>query len=179
MRRWRRPVGLLLLTMLAAGRGAAQSAGPAAGEWRYYGGDAASRKYSPLTQIAAENVGRLAVAWQWTSADDAVVAANPTSRPGAYQDTPLMANGVLYTVTSLGQVAALDPGIGVARWVFDPGSWKTGRPGNLGFVHRGLAYWTDGKRSGCCSAPAMRTCWPSTPRPARSIPRSATPDGSI
>ncbi len=57
-----------------------------------------------------------------------------------------MANGVLYTVTSLGQVAALDPGTGVARWVFDPGSWKSGRPGNLGFVHRGLAYWTDGTK---------------------------------
>ena len=86
------------------------------------------------------------MAWQWTSVDDAVVAANPTARPGAYQDTPLMANGVLYTVTSLGQVAALDPGTGVARWVFDPGSWKSGRPGNLGFVHRGLAYWTDGTK---------------------------------
>ena len=30
--------------------------------------------------------------------------------------------------------------------MFDPGSWKTGRPGNLGFVHRGLAYWTDGSK---------------------------------
>jgi quinoprotein glucose dehydrogenase len=78
--------------------------------------------------------------------DDAVVAANPTSRPGAYQDTPLMANGALYTVTSLGQVASLDPATGVARWVLDPGSWKAGRPGNLGFVHRGLAYWSDGSR---------------------------------
>ncbi len=87
------------------------------------------------------------MAWQWTSVDDAVVAANPTARPGAYQDTPLMADGVLYTVTSLGQIAALDPGTGVARWVFDPGSWKTGRPGNLGFVHRGLAYWTDGAKA--------------------------------
>ena len=133
--------------MLAVAHGAAQSPPRVpAGEWRYYGGDAGSRKYSPLDQIAAANVDRLRVAWQWTSVDDAVVAANPTSRPGAYQDTPLMANGVLYTVTSLGQVAALDPGTGVARWVFDPGSWKSGRPGNLGFVHRGLAYWTDGTK---------------------------------
>ena len=89
-----------------------------------------------------------------------------------------MANGVLYTVTSLGQVAALDPGTGAARWVFDPGSWKSGRPGNLGFVHRGLAYWTDGTRSGCCWAPAMRTCWPIDARTGGSIPGSATPAAS-
>ncbi|MBL8138946.1 MAG: pyrroloquinoline quinone-dependent dehydrogenase [Acidobacteria bacterium] len=120
---------------------------PSAIDWRYYGGDAGSRKYSAAAEIAAGNVSRLAVAWQWPSIDNAVVDANPTARPGAYQDTPLMANGMLYTVTSLGQIAALDPATGRARWTFDPGSWKTGRPGNLGFVHRGLAYWSDGPRA--------------------------------
>ena len=120
---------------------------PSAIDWRYYGGDAGSRKYSAAAEIAAGNVSRLAVAWQWPSIDNAVVDANPTARPGAYQDTPLMANGMLYTVTSLGQIAALDPATGRARWTFDPGSWKTGRPGNLGFVPRGLAYWSDGPRA--------------------------------
>ncbi len=61
-----------------------------------------------------------------------------------YHDTPLMVRGVLYTVTSLGQIAAIDPATGQTRWIFDPESWKNGRPGNLGFVHRGLAYWSDG-----------------------------------
>lgn len=140
MRPWRLAVaaGVVCSAIVAA-------QAPPAIEWRYYGGDAGSRKYSPAAQIAAENVSRLAVAWQWPSIDNAVVDANPTARPGAYQDTPLMARGVLYTVTSLGQIAALDPATGRARWTFDPGSWKTGRPGNLGFVHRGLAYWTDGR----------------------------------
>ena len=133
-----------LAAALSGAVGIAQT--PAPIEWRYYGGDAGSRKYSPAAQIAAANVSRLGVAWQWPSIDNAVVEANPTARPGAYQDTPLMARGVLYTVTSLGQIAALDPATGRARWTFDPGSWKTGRPGNLGFVHRGLAYWTDGRR---------------------------------
>src|SRR5262249_9460020 len=32
-------------------------------------------------------------------------------------------------------------------WVFDPEAYKAGRPTNLGFVHRGVAYWTDGKLS--------------------------------
>ena len=133
-----------LVAVLSGAVGIAQT--PAAIEWRYYGGDAGSRKYSAAAQVTPENVSRLAVAWQWPSIDNAVVEANPTARPGAYQDTPLMASGVLYTVTSLGQIAALDPATGRARWTFDPGSWKTGRPGNLGFVHRGLAYWTDGRR---------------------------------
>jgi quinoprotein glucose dehydrogenase len=144
-RTWMLGFVLALTAALHAGQARPERPEPA-GEWRYYGGDAGSRKYSALAQIAADNVSSLQVAWQWTSADDAVVAANPTSRPGAYQDTPLMANGVLYTVTSLGQVAALDPATGAARWLFDPGSWKAGRPGNLGFVHRGLAYWTDGAK---------------------------------
>ncbi len=132
---------------LALAHGHAQTTAPAAsGEWRHYGGDAGARKYSPLAQIAKDTLPRLTVAWQWPSVDNAVVAANPTSRPGGYQDTPLMANGVLYTVTSLGQIAAIDPGTGASVWTFDPGSWKEGRPGNLGFVHRGMAYWTDGTR---------------------------------
>ncbi len=132
---------------LALAQGHAQTTAPMApGEWRHYGGDAGARKYSPLAQISKDTLPRLAVAWQWASPDNAVVAANPTSRPGGYQDTPLMAKGVLYTVTSLGQIAAIDPGTGVSVWTFDPGSWKEGRPGNLGFVHRGMAYWTDGTR---------------------------------
>jgi quinoprotein glucose dehydrogenase len=121
------------------------SDGGARGEWTHYGGNAASHKYSPLDQINKNTIGKLAVAWRWASPDNAVVEANPTARPGGYADTPLMVKGVLYTVTSLGQIAAINPGTGQTIWTLDPGNWKTGRPGNLGYVHRGLAYWTDGK----------------------------------
>ena len=113
-------------------------------EWTHYSGNAASHKYSPLDQINKDNIGKLTVAWRWTSPDNAVIDANPTARPGGYADTPLMVKGVLYTVTSLGQIAAINPATGQTIWNFDPASWKT-RPGNLGYVHRGLAYWTDGK----------------------------------
>ena len=115
------------------------------GEWTHYGGNAASHKYSPLDQINKNTIGRLKVAWRWKSPDNALVEANPMARPGGYADTPLMVRGVLYTVTSLGQIAAVNPSTGESIWVFDPGSWKGGRPGNLGYVHRGLAYWSDGK----------------------------------
>ena len=43
--------------------------GAADGEWRSYGGDAGSTKYSPLDQIDAGNFGDLQIAWRWQSAD--------------------------------------------------------------------------------------------------------------
>jgi quinoprotein glucose dehydrogenase len=109
-------------------------------EWTHYGGNAASQKYSPLDQINKDTIGKLAIAWRWASPDNPVVEANPMARPGGYADTPLMVKGVLYTVTSLGQIAAINPATGQSIWVVDPGNWKTGRPGNLGYVHRGLSY---------------------------------------
>ena len=114
-------------------------------EWTHYSGNAASHKYSPLDQINKDNIGKLQVAWRWSSPDNAVVEANPTARPGGYADTPLMVKGVLYTVTSLGQVAAINPASGQTLWSLDPGNWKAGRPGNLGYVHRGITFWSDGK----------------------------------
>ena len=86
-------------------------------EWRFYGGDAGSSKYSPLDQINAANVEQPArVAWRWSSPDNAIAAANPQAQPGAYEDTPLMVNGVLYTITGLGIIAAIDPGTGKTLW---------------------------------------------------------------
>ncbi len=133
---------LVLSTSLLAQSGTVRTPGTL-GEWTHYGGNAASHKYSPLDQINKDNVGKLTVAWRWASPDNAVVAANPLARPGGYADTPLMVKGVLYTVTSLGQIAAINPATGQSIWTLDPGNWKTGRPGNLGYVHRGLAYWSD------------------------------------
>lgn len=39
------------------------------GEWRSYGGDLGSTKYSPLDQINRENFARLKIAWRWKSID--------------------------------------------------------------------------------------------------------------
>jgi quinoprotein glucose dehydrogenase len=127
----------------AGTQGTVGTVGTLVGEWSHYGGNAASQKYSPLDQINKDNVGKLKIAWRWASPDNAVVEANPMSRPGMYHDTPLMVKGVLYTVTSLGQIAAINPATGASIWVFDPANWRAGRPGNLGFVHRGISYWSE------------------------------------
>ncbi len=120
--------------------------GVAVGEWRYYGGDAGSTKYAPLDQINRDNVGQLKIAWSWDSPDLPLQKANRQLSTFAYENTPLMVAGTLYTSTSLAQAAAIDGQTGRTLWVFDPESYKVGRPTNLGFVHRGVAYWTDGSQ---------------------------------
>jgi quinoprotein glucose dehydrogenase len=115
----------------------------ASNEWRFYGADAGSTKYSTLNQIRAGNASRLRVAWRWTSPDNEIARASQV-QPGSYEDTPLVVNGVMYTFTGLGIIAAINPGTGATIWQLDLETWKLGRPTNLGFLHRGLAYWTDG-----------------------------------
>jgi quinoprotein glucose dehydrogenase len=117
------------------------------GEWPAYAGSYAASRYSPLTQIDASNAKNLHVAWRWKSPDMAVRAADPTIGPSfANESTPLMVGGVLYTPTSLSQVAAIDAATGETKWVYDPKIYQNGlgMPANLGWLHRGVAYWRKG-----------------------------------
>lgn len=115
-------------------------------EWRSYGADVAGSKYASINQIHAGNADQLEVAWRWSSIDEPILAENSdwlwTWR---YEATPIMIDGVLYTSTSLSQVAALDAATGNKLWSFDPGKWTLGSPPNNGFLHRGVAYWDDGE----------------------------------
>jgi quinoprotein glucose dehydrogenase len=52
---------------------------------------------------------------------------------------------VLYVSTSASQVAAIDAASGRTLWVHDPRIWMHGTPANFGYVHRGVAHWTDGR----------------------------------
>jgi quinoprotein glucose dehydrogenase len=137
---------LLASAFVAAGAGLrAQRAAPS-GSWLTWGGDSAFTRYSPLALITKDNVGDLQVLWRWRAADRDIQASNPLWRSGRNEDTPLMVNGTLYTVTGLGLIAALDPATGETRWVYDPQGYKIGGSGSVYFVQRGLAYWTDGKQ---------------------------------
>jgi quinoprotein glucose dehydrogenase len=114
------------------------------GTWLTWGADSTFTRYSPLTMIGKENVRDLQVAWRWRSADRDLQTSNPLWRAGRNEETPLMVNGTLYTITGLGLVAAIDPATGETRWVYDPESYKVGGSGSVYFVQRGVAYWTDG-----------------------------------
>lgn len=125
--------------LLAVLPGLAAAAAPAVAsdtDWASYGSDAASTKYAPLEQVHAGNVQRLAAAWSWASPDNALGMF-----PGPFKSTPIKVGDTLYVSTSLGHVAAIDAVTGRQRWAFDTGSWQSGKPANLGFNHRGVAYW--------------------------------------
>lgn len=124
--------------------------GPVAGsdvsvEWPVYGGDQAGTKFSPLSQINRDNVHTLRVAWEWKTGD----APNEQfgTRPGMFENTPLMIGGVLYVTTPYNRVVALHAETGAEIWSYDPRSIEDGQPPNgTGYVHRGLAAWRDGGR---------------------------------
>ena len=108
-------------------------------EWRYYGGDAGSTKYSPLDQINKDNVKDLRVAWRWK-------ADNFGPQPDFnWQTTPLMVGGVLYTTAGRRRdVVAIDGANGETLWMwrYDEGVRGQAAPRQN---NRGVAYWTDGK----------------------------------
>src|SRR2546425_5492633 len=85
-----------LLVLLGAvftasnGRLSGQSAGQMV-EWRTYGGDLASTRYSPLAQITPANFNKLEVAWRFKT--DAL-GPRPEFN---FQSTPLMIGGGLFT----------------------------------------------------------------------------------
>ena len=138
----RLPAAILLAALTAAP--AIAQHGAVGGEWREYGGDAGGTKYAPLGQMNRGNVDDLEVRWRWASPDNPLVEPETGRTIVAFEATPLMKGGVLYTSTSFSQAAAIDAETGEQIWVYDPKSYLSGRPPNNGFLHRGLAWWTDG-----------------------------------
>ncbi|MEX0964974.1 MAG: pyrroloquinoline quinone-dependent dehydrogenase [Pseudohongiellaceae bacterium] len=120
-----------------------------AADWPSYGGDNGSSKYSVLAQIDADNVDRLQIAWVWNSVDNATVAnnianGNAQAVPAGYKATPIVVGATMYVPTSFGRITALDAVSGAEKWVFDTRAWEAGRPTNLGYNTRGVAYWEEG-----------------------------------
>src|SRR5688572_12111713 len=116
---------------------------PIAGQqWPHYAADQAASHYSPLDQVTPANVGKLAIAWEWKPNEK--ILPQFGTRPGAFQNTPLMIDNVLYLSTPYNQVAALDATTGKEIWRYDPKAYEDGQPPNgQGFAHRGVAAWRD------------------------------------
>jgi quinoprotein glucose dehydrogenase len=130
--------GALVLTALAILPILAQH-GTKAGDWKAYGGDEGSTRYSPLDQINGDNIKDLRVAWVWKS--DSLIP-NPQA---ASETTPIMVNGVLYfSMDQKRFIVAADAASGETIWVYRPneGARFDAAPRK---VHRGVSYWTDGK----------------------------------
>ena len=113
---------------------------PPPGEWRTYGADLASTRYSPLDQITEKNFGTLEVAWR-------LKTDNLGPRPEFnFQSTPLMVGGVLYTTAGSRRAAvALDAATGEMKWMHSLDEGKRGEEAPRQLSGRGLAYWSDGR----------------------------------
>jgi quinoprotein glucose dehydrogenase len=114
---------------------APQSSPP--GEWRTYGGDLSSTRYSPLDQITGDNFNRLKVAWRFRTE-----SLGP--RPDfLYQTTPIMARGVVYaTAGTRRSVVALDAATGELLWMHREDESVRGTNAPRQGAGRGLAYWS-------------------------------------
>jgi quinoprotein glucose dehydrogenase len=116
--------------------------GTLAQQWPHYAADQAASHYSPLEQVTPANVAQLGIAWEWKPNEK--VLPQFGTRPGAFQNTPLMIDNVLYLSTPYNQVAALDATTGKELWRYDPKAYEDGQPPNgQGFAHRGVAAWKD------------------------------------
>ncbi|MDE0827605.1 MAG: hypothetical protein OSB03_00215, partial [Vicinamibacterales bacterium] len=161
-------VGVVVL--LATSNVRAQQGAPADGEWRTFGGDLGSTKYSPLAQITADNFEQLEVKWRWLSPDGMlstttpgggewsapireVVTALNAEDPNRWRDsnaphyrnfkpTPIMADGMLYVNTPLSIGAGIDARTGETRWIYNPKSYEEGTTTmSLTWSQRGVGYW--------------------------------------
>ena len=109
-------------------------------EWRTYGGDLASTRYSPLDQITPANFNKLEVAWRFKT--DAL-GPRPEFN---FQSTPLMVGGVLFsTAGSRRAVVALDATTGEMLWMHSENEGARGEAAPRRLSGRGLAYWSDGR----------------------------------
>lgn len=106
------------------------------GDWRYYGSDAASTKYSPLDQIMRDNAAKLHIAWTWKAQN-----FGPRADPN-WEVTPLAVNGILYfTAGTRRDTVAVDGATGETLWMY---RFDEGARGEYAvrFNNRGVAYWS-------------------------------------
>src|ERR1700733_7897251 len=89
---------------------AIKNAGKTGEEWLTNGLNPGETRYSPLKQLDASNIGRLGLAWSY----------DVGTGGGTQESTPLVSNGVMYSVTNWSIVFALDARTGKEKWRWDP-----------------------------------------------------------
>ena len=95
--------------------------------WLTYSGNMMSQRYSPLDQITPQNVKNLELKW--------VFQARSLEK---FEATPLVVDGIMYTVQAPNDVVALDPVTGRVFWMYSYAPSPLSRP-CCGRVNRGVA----------------------------------------
>src|SRR5437667_2784113 len=125
---------VLLLIFVAAGSLQAQvsfdrilRANQEPHNWLTYSGNYNGQRYSPLSQVTPENVKNLELQW--------IFQARSLEK---FEATPLVVDGVMYTVQAPNDVVALDAATGRIFWTYSYAPSPQARP-CCGRVNRGLA----------------------------------------
>lgn len=95
--------------------------------WLTYSGNYMSQRHSPLVQITPQNVKNLEQQW--------VFQARSLEK---FEATPLVVDGILYTVQAPNDIVALDPVSGRVFWTYSYSPSTLARP-CCGRVNRGVA----------------------------------------
>ena len=127
---------LILLLFSALAVTGPATAGQVESDWPVYLG-LNSSQYSSLSQITRDNITNLEVAWTY-HAGDADLESNRTQ----IQTNPIVINGILYGVSPVTKIFALDAATGERYWEFDP--FSTGAEPSRRGTSRGVTYWTKG-----------------------------------
>lgn len=113
--------------------------GEADADWRYYGGTLSGRRYSALSDITPQNVGRLQLAWTQRTGDLPMAAESKEHKREYHSEaTPIHIGDTLYTCTPHSFVQAIDATNGKTKW-----SWHEDAAiqGNNYLVCRGVTYF--------------------------------------
>ena len=112
---------------------ALRNAGKTGKDWLSYGLTPGETRYSPLKQIDTTNVSKLGLAWSYEVGHGG----------GGQEATPLVSNGVIYSITNWSVVFALDARTGKEKWRWDPevNQDKTRPEICCGVVQRGIALY--------------------------------------
>ncbi len=117
-------------------------------DWPAYSGDKGATKYSTLDQINSSNVKNLRIAWKRSTVPEELRAVYGDAQgPGNLTHTPLVVDGVLYMISSVGAITALDPTTGKTLWFDRLPPRPDGQGLSRGGSTRSISYWTDGKDS--------------------------------
>ncbi|HEX2592210.1 MAG TPA: hypothetical protein VHL34_11980, partial [Rhizomicrobium sp.] len=116
--------------------------------WGYYGGDAGGQRFSPARQLTPANVAKLQVAWTYSNGD--LTSKGDVIKRASFENTPILAEGRLYTCSAFNEVAALDPGTGKQLWSFDPKLDTTVRYPN-DYICRSVAFTRVAPGNGACA----------------------------
>ena len=101
--------GSLLISVAGCKKSPPTTAAGDGTDWPMYGRTTDEQRFSPLSQINEQNIGRLGLAW-----------GKELGTTRGLEATPIVANGVIYTTVEWSVALAMDARSGAILWTFDP-----------------------------------------------------------